>query len=251
MSARQALPSLLTLTATALAACACASPCLAEPSWGELLRNHPADPGRTQARPVARYVTEDGDAFVLDRSSGVPLLKFEDSPEIWVLNASIAPRGDIIYRDDLGQPVLRATRMGGLILFNQARAGGVPAALAGIADSIRLHALDAAALLQRLSQASVKASRAARRLIVFEAPDVTPGAEAVYADGAAVTAEAFTRLSQRKNGHLSLARIQRVQLTQGVKSAAGLENGVLKVILNPRRGLAGRPSSRKILAALH
>nr|QQZ52104.1 DUF4908 domain-containing protein [Phenylobacterium glaciei] len=45
--------------------------------------------------------------------------------------APAAPRGDIIYKNDLGEPVLRATRLGGLTLFTPDRPGGTAAALAG------------------------------------------------------------------------------------------------------------------------
>ena len=70
----------------------------------------------------------------------------------------------------------------------------------GRPTQIRLQAFNAQALLQRLAQASVRASRAAGRLIVFDAPDVTSGSEAVYADAAALAAEAVAAISQRKNG---------------------------------------------------
>ena len=75
------------------------------------------DGRRFSAPPVGRYVVEDGRAFVLDRSTPRPLMKFENSAEVWVLQAQPAPRGDIIYKNDLGEPVLRATRLGGCLLY--------------------------------------------------------------------------------------------------------------------------------------
>jgi hypothetical protein len=81
-------------------------------------------PGRGVSPPVARYVSEDGDAFVLDRSQTRVYMKFEDSSEIWTLRPYPAPRGDVIYKNDLGEPMLRATRLGGLTLFTPDRPGG-------------------------------------------------------------------------------------------------------------------------------
>src|SRR5688500_18964728 len=79
--------------------------------------------GRSVSPPVARDVSQEGDAFVLDRSQPRPLLKFDDSPEVWALRPHPAPRGDVIYKNDLGEPVLRATRLGGLTLFTPSRPG--------------------------------------------------------------------------------------------------------------------------------
>ena len=114
--------------------------------------------------PVARYVSETGDVFILDRSQPKPLLKFEHSPEVWVLLPQPGPRGDVIYKNDLGEPVLRATRLGGVTVFTDARPSGAAAALAGGGSSLKLAPLGPQALLERLAQASARASRAARRL---------------------------------------------------------------------------------------
>ena len=49
--------------------------------------------GRTGSAPVvARYVSEDGLGFVLDRTSRRALLKFDNSPEVWALQGQPAPR---------------------------------------------------------------------------------------------------------------------------------------------------------------
>nr|QQZ50116.1 DUF4908 domain-containing protein [Phenylobacterium glaciei] len=63
----------------------------AAPAWAgpdnlreSLFGQHPAA-GRSQSPPVARYVSQEGDVFVLDRSQNRPLLKFQDSPEVWAL----------------------------------------------------------------------------------------------------------------------------------------------------------------------
>lgn len=197
--------------------------------------------------PVARYVSDQGESFVLDRSSSTPLLRFEDSQEVLVLTPSPASRGDIIYRDDLGQPVLRITRLGGLILFEPGRPGGAPVAFAGQAPVIRLPTMSPGALLQHLAVASSRVSHVARHLIVFDAQEVTPGSEAVFADAATVAAEALGRLSRRREGPSFLARLERVLFQPGARGAVAFGRGVLSITVNPAQGLAGRPSSARIV----
>ena len=204
--------------------------------------------GRRVDPPIARYVSQDGDGFVLDRSQPRPMLKFDSSPEVWALRPHPAPRGDIIYKNDLGEPVLRATRLGGLTVFTDARPGGSPAALAGSGPALRLQPLSPQALLQRVAQASARATRAARRLIPFEA-DATPESSALIADAAMVAAEAVVRLSRQPNGRGALTRFSKVELVAGRKPEATVRHGVMRITVAPVDGLAGRPSSDRIMAA--
>jgi len=206
------------------------------------------DERRAAAPPVARYVSGDGATFILDRSRSTPLLRFEQSQEIWVLYPSAAPRGDVIYRNDVGDTVLRATKLGGLTLFTEARPSGAPAALAGDAESLKpVVGLSAEGLLQRLAQASVRASRAAQRLIPFEANGVTPGAEPLYADAASIAADGIIRMSRRTEGRPALTRFRKVRLAPGRKPSVTINAGVMIIVLNPSLGLAGRPSSGRII----
>ena len=202
---------------------------------------------------VARYVSDEGESFVLDRSAPIPLLKFEESQEVLALSPSPAARGDVIYRDDVGEPVLRATKLGGLILFARARPGGAPVALAGQASGLRLQAISASALLQKLGQASIRASRAARHLVVFDAQlgaqELTPDAAAVFGDAASVAAEAVVRIARRADGNSLLRRFGRILFHPGARSGARVAGGVMDLTVSPGQGLAGRPSSARIMAA--
>jgi hypothetical protein len=207
-----------------------------------------ASADQTPSLPVARYVSQEGDIFVLDRSQPRPLLKFDDSPEVWVLKPQPAPRGDVIYMNDLGAPVLRATRLGGLTLFTPDRPGGTAAAMSGGGVALRLAQLGPQQLLERLAQASARASRAARRLILFEA-DATPSSSAITADAATIAAEAVVRMSRRPDAKTLLARIIKIRLVEGRKASAALSQGVIQITVAPADGLAGRPSSDRIMVA--
>lgn len=203
--------------------------------------------GPRGAPDVARYISEEGQTFVLDLSQRRPLLKFENSPEVWALQPQPGPRGDTIYKNDQGEAMLRATRLGGVTVFTDTRPGGSAAALAGAGAPIRLAPLGPQALLERLAQASARASRAARRLIPFEA-DASPGSSALIADAAGVTAQAVVRITRRNDGGRVLARFSKVRLVEGKRPAAAIQDGVLRVTVSPGDGLAGRPSSDRIVA---
>jgi hypothetical protein len=226
-----------------------AQPALAGPlgSLGEnLFGRHSKDGRDFAAPPIARYISEDGDVFVLDRTSSKPLLKFEGSFEVWALSAQQAPRGDTIYKNDLGEPVLRATRLGGITIFTDHRPDGEAAALAGSAPPLRLAIMGPQPLLERLEQASARASHAARRLIPFYA-EATPTSAPLIADAAMVTSEAVVRITKRSDSHRILEHILKVHLMEGAKASVQVAQGVLEVTVAPPQGVAGRPSSDLIV----
>ncbi|HXQ12373.1 MAG TPA: DUF4908 domain-containing protein [Caulobacteraceae bacterium] len=219
----------------------------------ELFGHKPAKPP-----PLALYRDNaDGDpAFILDRSSSVVLLRFQDSPEIWLLTPHPAPRGDIIYKNDVGEAMLRATRLGGLTLFTSDRPDGMPAAMISDAPPLRLPPVpNASVFLFRMAQASAHASHAVQRLILFEARDPTPESAPLIADAANVTAEAVVVMAKRADGKRILLRLAKVILTPGRRASVALANGVLEIVVVDKANtliaaIAGRPSSRKIELAL-
>ena len=254
LKTRSATGSAAILAAALCIAAGGATPATAGPlgSLGESLFGRHAKDGRDfAAPPIARYISEDGDVFVLDRTGPKPLLKFEGSYEVWALTAQQAPRGDTIYKNDLGEPVLRATRLGGITVFTDHRPDGEAAALTGPAPPSRLAIMGPQTLLDRLAQASSRASHAARRLIPFEAgragQEATPTSAPLLADAAMVTSEAVVRITKRSDGHKILDRILKVQLVEGPKASVQVTQGVLEVTVAPPQGLAGRPSSDLIV----
>jgi len=212
-----------------------------------------ADGGRRLNVPIiARFASDGGDRFVLDRSQDLPLLRFDDHREIWVLSPSRAARGDMIYKNDAGRPVLRATQTGGLTLFTLERPAGAAAALEGRALPVRLIIGPMApnALLQRLAQASARASRAAQKLITFDAEDVTPESSYLYADTAAIAADAFVQVARRPDNKAVMSTLGRVRLIEGRKVEVRQKGPDLQITIVIDDGLAGRPSSERIVKAL-
>jgi len=209
-----------------------------------------ASEGRTGDAPiVARYVSEDGLGFVFDRSSRRALLKFDNSPEVWALSRHPAPRGDLIYKNDLGRPMLRATRVGGVTLFTEARPDGLAASLSGGGAPLRLTPLGPQVLAERLLQASTRASRSAKRLIRFEA-EAAPDSSALIGDTAIVAAEALARMARRRDAASHLSQVARVRLVEGKKPSAVVRQQAMTITVVTADGFAGRPSSARILDAL-
>lgn len=243
-----------TSSAAILAVALCASLSFAQPALAgpvESLRNglfgrHPNDGRDSAAPPIARYVSEDGDTFILDRTQPKPLLKYENNVEIWVLQPQPAPRGDTIYKNELGEPVLRATRLGGVTLFTEHRPRGEAVALAGTGAPLRLVVLGPQALIERLAQASFHASRVAHHGVLFDA-EASPASSALIADAAMVASLAVGRSAERPETQTFLAKLRRVFLIEGRKPSAQFDQGTLKITVVPAQGIAGRPSSDRIL----
>lgn len=202
---------------------------------------------------VARYQGESGQAFTFDRiDRREALLKFDNDPEIWALTPTAGPRGDLIYKNDVGQPVLRTTRLGGLTVFTPGRPEGVAVAFVGQAAAPRPQVvLGPAGFIQLATQASARASRAAQHLVEFDAPDVTAVTEGVYADAIIITAEAFVHVSQRgPDVQKMVSRFSMVRFISGRGPAATIHGPLVQITVAPQLGIAGRPSSELIATLL-
>ncbi len=196
---------------------------------------------------TARYQMDEGGAFVFDRSTVKPLLKFDDDPEIWALEPAPGPRGDVIYRNDVGEPMVRATRLGGMTVFTLKRPDGSAAAFDGASPPLHVPSLSPQALFRSFYQASLRTSRAAGHQIGFETKQDADAATAAYlADAATVASEALADIASRPGGKASLGHVTDVVVAQGSKPGAALQKGVLTVTIVSSQGVFGRPSSRRI-----
>lgn len=235
--------------AVCLTASAAASPARAEGlnTLGTVLRGTPS---QRPAPLVGRYVTERGPGFVLDRSNtAAPLLKYENSDEIWVLQARPAGRGDMVFVNDAGDVVLRSTRLGGLIMFTEDRPQGMPVALRGDARPIPTDVvMTPQAFVRRLRDAGERISDVAPgfKKITFNSDD---SAAPLLAEAAMLTAQAVQNAVKRKKV-ATVNTLERLVLRDGPAPAVLFDHGVLTVTVTPGLGVAGRPSSERIAKAL-
>ena len=227
-----------------------AYPALAQPrstKLGDLFHRSPSQPGNPI---VGRYGVERGPGFVLDRSSSAtPLLKYENSNEIWVLQPRPAGRGDMVFTNDAGDIVLRATRLGGLIVFTEDRPQGVPASLRGSAQPIPTDVvMTPGGFVRRMNEALQRLSDLDPNFkkISFNSDD---SAAPLLAEAAVITVQAVQNAVRRKKTR-TVESLERLVLRDGPSPSVAFDRGVLTITVTPGLGVAGRPSSEKIARAL-
>jgi hypothetical protein len=201
--------------------------------------------------PSGRFQAEGGDVFVLDRTGPKALLKFQNRDEVWLLDGHAAPRGDTVFKNDVGETVLRASKLGGLTLFTRQAPNGQAVMLAGAAEPLSTRrALSFVALFRALVVSGHRATRAAQHPLTVTLLDTATAETAgPIADAAAVVAEAFEDLDRTGRRDL-LARWRRVNLALGDKADVKVNGDILVIGLNPKDGVAGRPSSARIERAM-
>lgn len=198
--------------------------------------------------PTGRYVSEGGEAFVFDRSGPRPLFRFESRNETWALRPTPAPRGDIIYRNDAGDQILRVTPDGGMTLFSVRSPTGSPASISGSAPALAAPVMGPIALANLMIQRSALLSRSLGRTIVVQLDGEAD--EALCIDALLVTTDAVIRMAGSSALRTRLATLRSVTIVEGRYPGVTFERGDLRVTVRPGQGLAGRPSSAFIIRAV-
>jgi hypothetical protein len=217
-------------------------------SLKESMFGQPSQDGRESKTPkYAHFRTQNGEGFIMDASRDDVLVRFDNDNEIYALTPFMGPKGDIIFKNDVGESVLKVTRWGGFTLFTPKNPGGEAVAVTGTAEPFVPGHITPALLFQHLARASRQASQSANHLIPYDATVSTPGADYLFADAATVTTDAIISVAQNKNGGNLLAAVKEVRLIEGRPPSIKLIDGVLELKLDTRRGMwGGRPSSKRI-----
>jgi hypothetical protein len=199
--------------------------------------------------PVGRYTSDSGEAFTLDRSGQRPLLRFDRRDETWVLRPTPAPRGDVIYRNDAGQQILRLTPGGGMTVYTTRAPGGSPASLTGAGEPLSLPSLGPAQLFQLMTRRSAMLSQTMGRLIEINV-DTDEEAEGLTVEALILSTDAVLRIARSPTGRSSLNQLRRIVIVQGAGAAASYTRGELRIVVAPNQGVAGRPSSARVIRTL-
>ncbi len=216
----------------------------AQAEQAQALRNRNAAAARA-APPTGRYVAESGEAFILDRSGPRPLFRFERRAETWVLRPSPAPRGDIIYRNDAGDQILRVTPNGGMTLYSVRASSGSPASMAGPAPALTQPLLGPILLARLMVQRSAMMSQALGRTVIVQLDGEED--EALCVDALLVATEAVIRMAGSPTMRPQLNGLRSISITEGRASGVTFANGDLRVTVRPNQGVSGRPSSARII----
>ena len=203
---------------------------------------------------VAHFVSARGAGFVLDESQAEPLLRFDGDDEVFQLTAKSGANGDITFRNDVGEPVLKVTGLGGTILFSGAHEDvGDPAAVTGQATAFAPDRLTLTELVLHMTRSSVRVTHACDHLFIFNADaeaDEKGGDSALplFAESVSVTTDALLQVASQADTRHSLDKLHEVHLIEGRPPSAYIENGILFVKLDPSRGTwGGHPSSKRIM----
>ena len=248
----RALDGWSALAALAAAGCMGLSPmAINAPAWVRNALNLGRNDQMHDVPVSARFSTDEGDWFVLDRSQKPTLLRFGYDPdEVWVVSPSRGPRGDILYKDDIGDVLLRVTKFGGVTVFTSRRPMGAAATLDGRSQPIHVLPIGVAGLYQRMILASARCTRAVHHLVAFDASDADSRSAAELAEAAILAMNAILTVAARPQGRSAVARIGRVMLLRGAKPDVWLRQGVLSVQVTPGAVFSGHPSSARIIQAI-
>lgn len=198
--------------------------------------------------PVGRYVAESGEGFILDRSGRHPLLRFERRDETWVLRPSAAPRGDVIYRNDAGDQVLRVTPGGGMTVYTPRAPGGSPASFAGAGQSLTPPTLGPMLLFRLMAQRSAMVSEVVGRLVEINLDG--DQSESLCVEALVVTTEAVIRIARSPTARQYISELRSITIVEGPRAGVTYARGRLTVTVDPSQGMAGRPSSARVIRAI-
>jgi len=196
----------------------------------------------------ARYVSGAGQSFVLDTTGARPLLRFERTAEIWVLRPTPAPRGDIIYRNDNGDQILRVTPDGGMTVFTTTTPQGSPVSLAGEADRLQTPILGPFQMFNLMARRSSLVSAAMGRLIQIDLNGSQ--SESLCVEALIVSTDAVIRIARNPSTRDLLGRLRKITVIEGSRPSVTYRGGELRVVVDPSQGVSGRPSSALVIRAL-
>ena len=198
---------------------------------------------------TGRYVAATGQAFTLGRSGNLTLLRFDRSNETWVLRSSSAPRGDTLYRNDAGEQVLRVNASGGITLYSSRSPGGSPVSLAtGTVPSLELQALGPVQMFNLMTRRSALISNALGRLVQINVSGNE--SEALCVEALIVATDTIIRIARSPTAEPYISRLRVISIVEGSRSAVTYQRGELRIVVDPSRGVAGRPSSARIIRAI-
>lgn len=197
---------------------------------------------------TGRYVSDGGQAFVLDSSGVRPLLRFDQSAEIWVLRPTPAPRGDIIYRNDNGDQILRVTADGGITLYTTRTPQGSPVSRSGAAQPLRTPNLGPVQLFNLMARRSNLVSEAVGRLITIDLDGSQ--SEALCVEALIVTTDAVIRMARNPSTRGAVNRLRKISIVEGGRASVTFSRGELRIMVDPSRGIVGRPSSAVVIRTM-
>lgn len=202
------------------------------------------------------YQAGDDTSFTLTPSGDNYLLRFSDSPEVYVLYAYHASMGGRVLKYDFGKTAMQIAGWGGITLYTQKHPGGIPAVRTGNAAPPHRVDVSLAQLIQAASDESTHLAYTRHIKLGFDSNwnRLSSDAElrALCFDAMENAARGLDLFAAQSAGHRAVARhIETVLMRTSGKPTIRLDHKTLIVTYNPDTGYIGRASSRAIALALH
>ena len=206
---------------------------------------------------ISHFSSPDGQVgFVLDRSGEKPLMRSDQSVETLILNESLGPRGDTLYKLNSNYLILRRTNIGSYILYDRYFPDGRPVQSDGPAQSLELKPIALEVARDQAAKVSADLSKMIGRGLRFEALDWSnvPGNKqgaAVLNDAIKVTAGALRRLSFDPIGRDAvLSGLDEVIFIPARTVSYEVQGRSLNIYYVWQDGYEGRPASNDIFRHL-
>jgi hypothetical protein len=201
----------------------------------------------TATKGGTRYTDMASDKnFILENRGSDVLLQVEGDPEVRTLVPVPAQRGDVFFKDDRGQVVLRVTEQGNVVSY-LANKEGSPADLIGYVAPLSTPAMTSSLNELRL--------HAAQRLAKLAGHEVTIFGTSEFSRNEAWAADALNNVVagvERANGLAgkTATKLTTVRLVRTQAPSVVFKDGELVLGVNPDEEFGGRVSSEAITNAL-
>jgi hypothetical protein len=201
------------------------------------------------------YLAADKLAFTLDLVDGNYLLRFETTPEVFVLYAGRASLGGRELKYDSGETALHISGWGGVTLYTDTNPGGLPAARTGESvppDPVAVTVPEMQTAAQNDAQQLVSVRHQALPFTAdWNAFEDNADARAFAKDAMDNAARGLMRFAAIPAGRQAIARrLDNVMLETSQRPTVALRGRTLVVTFNPGHGYVGRASSRAIARGL-
>jgi len=201
------------------------------------------------------YLAGDTIRFQIQHAGKDYLLRFEGTPEVFLLSSGHTSMGGRMLKYDSGEIALRVTGWGALTLYTDGAPNGLPAERTGDAPpagampvSVRDVQFIAAQEAERLAQ--LRHLRIAF-VVDWSVLETSADLRATASEAMENAALGLERYVESRTGRRSVAKhVDKVSLATGHAPDLRLENKTLIVTFNPERGYAGCASSRSIARSL-
>lgn len=201
------------------------------------------------------YVAGDRISFTLDQSGQNYLLRFDSSPEVFVLYQDHAAMGGRMLKYDSGETALSVSGWGGATLYMASAPDGLPVERTGDSAPLALQPTSMTEIQDAVSDESQHLSHARRLDLGITANwgklSADPQARIVALEALENAGRSLDRFTASPAGrNVLIHRVDAVLLEEAPRPEVSLRGRTLVVSFNPGQGFAGSASSRVIGRAL-